>query len=60
MEARRTGIAGALTDEAVDMPLVVRTSLRNTGALPASPWPLPRHASMNLIGSREKDGAEST
>jgi putative transposase len=38
---------GAGAEEAVDMTLVLRTSLDNAGALPTSPQPLPQQALMN-------------
>jgi len=39
MAVWRTGVTGALDDRAVDMTLVLRTSLDNAGALPTSPQP---------------------
>ncbi len=39
MAVWRAGLTGALGDRAVDMPLVLRTSLGNAGALPTSPQP---------------------
>jgi putative transposase len=40
----RAGVTGALDDRAVDMTLVLRTSLDNAGALPTSPQPPQQHA----------------
>jgi len=40
MAVWRAGVTGALDDRAVDMTLVLRTSLDNAGALPTSPQPL--------------------
>jgi hypothetical protein len=37
MAVWRAGVTGALDDRAVDMTLVLRTSLDNAGALPTSP-----------------------
>jgi putative transposase len=39
MAVWRDGVTGALDDRAVDMTLVLRTSLDNAGALPTSPQP---------------------
>jgi len=39
MAVWRAGVTGALDDRAVDMTLVLRTSLDNAGALPTSPQP---------------------
>ena len=39
MTVWRAGVTGALGDRAVDMTLVLRTSLDNAGALPTSPQP---------------------
>jgi putative transposase len=39
LAAWRAGVTGALDDRAVDMTLVLRTSLDNAGALPTSPQP---------------------
>src|SRR5882672_2213964 len=39
MAVWRAGVTGALGDRAVDMTLVLRTSLDNAGALPTSPQP---------------------
>jgi len=39
MTVWRAGVTGALGDRAVDMALVLRTSLDNAGALPTSPQP---------------------
>ena len=39
MAVWRAGVTGALDDQAVDMTLVLRTSLDNAGALPTSPQP---------------------
>ena len=39
MAVWRAGVTGALGDQAVDMTLVLRTSLDNADALPTSPQP---------------------
>jgi hypothetical protein len=47
MAVWRAGVAGAVTQEAVDMALVLRTSLDNADALPTCPQRLLRQTLIN-------------
>jgi hypothetical protein len=47
MAVWRASVAGAVREEAVDMALVLRTSLDNAGALPTCPQPLLQQSLIN-------------